>query len=674
MRLHGILLMLLCGCMAGNSQLAAAEFYLSPQGNDLYAGTRQAPWRTWEHAREQVRILKQTNPKEPITVYFLGGRYALQEPVCLDERDSGTPEAPVIYAAAPGETPIFTGSVAIRNWDRPEKFALDRDFMILRFPNEHKDHIYVADLKKAGVSDFGDPTELGLRPELFCDGALQTLARWPNRGMIRAGRAMGQTPTPPNWAGFKGYREGVFEYVGDHPAAWFYEPDVRLGGYWFWDWREEFLRVQRVDPAAHLIYTQPPYHQSGYRDSLRYFALNVLRELDTPGEWYLDRDKGLLFWYPPVTLTPDTEVTLSVLSAPYMLELNGCKNVIIQGLSFQESRGSGILVKEGENCRIEACRVERMGRNGIEVKGGRRHGISGCLLRTLGCSGVRMIGGDRRTLTPAEHFLENTVVEYFSLFKRTYEPALYAEGCGIRASHNRFWYSSSSAMRLEGNDILIEYNDIGRVVDESDDQGGLDIWYNPSYQGVVIRYNRWRDILGGTHCGAAGIRLDDMISGVHIYGNVLENCGSHHFGAIQINGGKDNLVENNLFWKTPAAVSFYEHPWSQQRWDETMARPEVQRKIYEEVDIRSELYLSRYPKLAHLQENACTNEIRHNLLVDSPALLIAGDARQKTEGNHLIASEGRTLQEVCSPEFLNRYGLEPIPLSEMGPRDNPWLP
>ncbi len=674
MKIYGLLLTLLGLCAGGGQSLSAAEFYLSPQGNDRNAGTRQSPWKTWEYAQEKVRALKQTNPDESVTVYFLGGHYAMQKPICLDEADSGTPEAPVVYAAAPGEKPIFTGSVAITDWKRPDQVSLDRDFMILRFPNEHKEHIYVADLNKAGITDFGDPTELGQRPELFCDGALQTLARWPNRGMVRAGRAMGSTPTPPNWAGFKGYQEGVFEYVGGHPGRWFYEPDVRLGGYWFWDWREEFQRVQRVDPSARLLYTQPPYHRSGYRDSLRYFALNALCELDTVGEWYLDRDKGLLFWYPPVELTQNTEVTLSLLDAPYMLELNGCKNVVIQGLSFQESRGSGILVKDGENCRIEACRVERMGRNGIEVSGGRHHGISGCLLRTLGCSGVRMIGGDRRTLTPAEHFVENTVVEYFSLFKRTYEPALYAEGCGIRASHNRFWYSSSSAMRLEGNDILIEYNDIGRVVDESDDQGGLDIWYNPSYQGIVIRYNRWRDILGGTHCGAAGIRLDDMISGVHIYGNVLENCGSHHFGAIQINGGKDNLVENNLFWKTPAAVSFYERPWSQQRWDETMARPEVQRKIYEEVDIRSELYLSRYPKLAHLAENACTNEIRNNLLVDAPALLIAGDARQKTEGNHLIRSEGRTLESVCEAGFLKQYGLEPIPLSEMGPQNNPWLP
>lgn len=320
-------LWLLAGSPTGGM---AAEFYVSPQGNDRNEGTRQAPWRSWEYARQQVRTIKQTDPQEPVTVYFLGGLYQMDRPVVLTAEDGGTPEAPVVYAAAPGEEPVFSGSVVLKSWQRPGNFALDRDYMILRFPTEYRDKIYAVDLKKAGVNDFGDPTELGLRPELFCDGQLQTLARWPNQGMTRIRRAMGTTPTTPNWAGFTGYKEGVFEYEGSHPGRWMHESDVRLGGYWFWDWREEFQRVDRVDPSARLIYIQKPYHTSGYRDSARYFALNLLCELDSPGEWYLDRDRGLLFWYPPVELTEHTEVTLSVLSAPYMLELNGCKNVTIQ--------------------------------------------------------------------------------------------------------------------------------------------------------------------------------------------------------------------------------------------------------------------------------------------------------------------------------------------------------
>ena len=82
-------------------------------------------------------------------------------------------------------------------------------------------------------------------------------------------------------------------------------------------------------------------------------------------------------------------------------------------------------------------------------------------------------GGDRKTLTPCDHFVEYTVVENFLLFQRTYEPAIHLDGCGIRIANNRFRHSSSSAMRLEGNDFIIEYNEVSQVVNESDDQGGI---------------------------------------------------------------------------------------------------------------------------------------------------------------------------------------------------------
>jgi len=143
-------------------------------------------------------------------------------------------------------------------------------------------------------------------------------------------------------------------------------------------------------------------------------------------------------------------------------------------------------------------------------------------------------------------------------------------------------------MRLEGNDFTIEYNEISQVVNESDDQGALDMWYNPSYRGVSIRFNRWSDITGGTHSGAAGVRLDDMISGVTIYGNIFERCGARLFGGVQIHGGKDNLVENNLFIQCNAAVTF--HVLDEKRWLEQLDSPEMKEQIFREVDIRSPFY------------------------------------------------------------------------------------
>ncbi len=234
------------------------------------------------------------------------------------------------------------------------------------------------------------------------------------------------------------------------------------------------------------------------------------------------------------------------------------------------------------------------------IEGGQHHGIFACTMNTLGCGGARVAGGDRRTLTPGRHFVENCTVSDISRLKRTYTPAVHLDGCGNRIAHNLFENMPSSALRIEGNDHLIELNVIRHVVQESDDQGGLDMFGNPLYRGVVIRWNRWSDIRGGTVSGAAGVRLDDMISGVAVQGNIFERCGGVAFGGVQIHGGKDNLVDGNLFVDCHAGISFSR--WGAKRWLES-----IQRFVSQASEPP---YASRYPDLAGLKEG-CGRELRH---------------------------------------------------------------
>jgi hypothetical protein len=643
------------------------EFYMSPVGNDQNPGTEAGPFQSFERAKQAVKEQLGDKPSVQVVVNVKGGTYLLSSPVFFTAEDSGTVRFPVIYKAVEGEEPVFTGSRELKNWkliDAPDKSCL--------LSPDANGKIYVTDIKAAGIEDFGDPTAIGRRPELFCNGQLQQLARWPDEGFVRAGRALGASLMPPTYTKERGTREGVFEYLSSRQNRWAAEKDARLGGYWYWDWSDEFQSVAKIDTLTRSIFLQEPYHHYGYKDSLRYFGINLISELDRPGEWYLDRSDGLLYWYPPKEINPENAaVTLSVFGAPYMVEMQNCSNVTLQGLTFREGRGSAVLISEGTNCVLSGCRIERFGTDGIHIEGGSAHGITGCVLNTFGCSGIHLKGGDRKTLTPAGHFVEHTVVENFSLFKRTYQPAVLVEGCGIRISNNRFCNSSSSAMRLEGNDMLIEYNEISHVVNESDDQGGIDTWYNPSYRGIVIRYNRWSDILGGTRHGAAGVRLDDMISGVHIVGNIFERCGSRAFGGVQIHGGKDNIVENNIFSECFAAVSFT--PWGEKRWLEQLESPVIRKKIYEDVNILSELYQQRYPELKNIREHADVNTIRNNLVIDCKNLFVHDNGRQILENNTIAKKDGKTIEEFCTPEVLKSYGLQRIPVEDIGPKLNPWI-
>lgn len=638
------------------------RLYVSVNGNDLNPGSKKQPLASLNAAVEKLRDIKMTQQyKDPIEIIVGGGKYFMEEPVVLEQEDSGNEKSPVIIRAENGQCPYFTGSVTLKEW-----WLLEDESKLLLLDSSIAGKVYVTSLKELGIKNLGDPTDLGERPDLICNGNVQTLARWPDQGFTLAGQAIGRTELPLTYVRKHGTKEGDFEYIGKRQDRWANEPDARAGGYWYWDWSEEFHRIGRIDTVSRTLYIREPYHRYGYKDSLRYFGLNLFCEIDRPGEWYLDRNSGLLYWYPPEGIIPaGAEVTFTLFSAPYMVEMKKCSYLKLQGLRFIESRGSGILIREGGHCLIEDCRFDRFGRDGIHVEGGTHHGISGCMLATLGCSGIKMSGGDRKNLIPADHFIKNCIVKDFSLFKRTYEPAVHLSGCGIRISHNRFSNSSSSAMRLEGNDFLIEFNKVDHVVNESDDQGGIDIFYNPSYRGIVIRYNHWSDITGGTRHGAAGVRLDDMISGVLVYGNLFERCGARDFGAVQIHGGKDNTIGYNLFYECNAAVSFT--PWNEERWLKELDSPQIRKKIYEDVDISTPVYLERYPELKDIRQNPNVNKIGKNLIVDCRNQFLRKNDKQVENNNIALPSGGKTVQSFYSGRLLKKYGLKPIPVHQMGP-------
>jgi hypothetical protein len=89
-----------------------------------------------------------------------------------------------------------------------------------------------------------------------------------------------------------------------------------------------------------------------------YFGLNLFCEMDMPGEWYLDRTDGLLYWFVPEGINPNqAQVTLSVFNAPFMVEMKGCSHLTLQGLTFQEGRGSAVSIRDGESCGLRIAEL-----------------------------------------------------------------------------------------------------------------------------------------------------------------------------------------------------------------------------------------------------------------------------------------------------------------------------
>ena len=106
----GLLLRVALGLVVTGGSYAA-EFYVSPAGNDAWAGTRRRPYATLERARDAIRELKQQQGglKQPVTVCLRKGTYFLKRTLALGPEDSGTKDCPITYCARGSEDVTISG-------------------------------------------------------------------------------------------------------------------------------------------------------------------------------------------------------------------------------------------------------------------------------------------------------------------------------------------------------------------------------------------------------------------------------------------------------------------------------------------------------------------------------------------------------------------------------------
>jgi len=98
---------------------ARATLWVSVSGDDRNPGTEDQPFRSIEHARDEVRTLNR-NMADDITV-FIAGEYHVDQPIVFGPEDSGTNGFSIIYTAAPDERPLISGAVRIEGWSVADK-------------------------------------------------------------------------------------------------------------------------------------------------------------------------------------------------------------------------------------------------------------------------------------------------------------------------------------------------------------------------------------------------------------------------------------------------------------------------------------------------------------------------------------------------------------------------
>ncbi|MBI5095414.1 MAG: right-handed parallel beta-helix repeat-containing protein [Candidatus Hydrogenedentes bacterium] len=588
--------------LAASSQTQAAEFHVSPDGADANAGTAAAPFATLTHARDAVRAVKPGAglPTGGLTVWLHKGTYPLTESFKLTAEDSGVAGKLIIYRAVAGEEVRLVGGRTIP----AEAFKPAADTAIMdRLDPAARPHVLCANLKELGITNYGEfPDNFENAPpimELFFDDQRMSLARWPNDEWATIAKVIESGPA--SWRNHDSDKPGTFAYDGDRPSRWLKAPAVWVHGYWCFDWASETKKVKTIDTEKKEITFTTPHHYgigSGNPAARRFYAVNLLEELDQPGEYYIDRAAGMLYFSPP-KLIGEGRAVVSTLADP-VIKIEGASFITLQGLTVETCVANGIEVTGGQGVRIAACRVRNTGQNGVVVKDGAKHTVVACDIYDTGMGGVLISGGDRKTLTPSGHEVLNNHIYRVSRRQRTHAYQLQIGGVGVHVAHNLLHDAPHQAIGLGGNDHIIEYNDIHHTGMETDDCGAFYMGRNPSERGTIIRYNFWHDIGSALSHGSCAIYFDDGAGGQTVFGNVFYKAAGGSFGAVFNHGGHDNIAENNVFVECKKAIGAA--PWDDKRWKDYVNAPLWQQVLLKDVDITKPPYIERYPDLKGFME------------------------------------------------------------------------
>jgi hypothetical protein len=608
------------------------EIYVAVNGSATAAGTQDQPVNSIAKALELADAVSKKNVSK-MQILVRGGTYYADKTLQIVEGQTWHSTVPLSIEAYQKETVILHGGKTINN--DLIKPVSDKKYLV-RFQPEVRSRIREIDLKAAGV-DPGTLRAVGFgRPmapswmEVFLNGVPGQIARWPNKGtvpidsVLNGGTAdtgkkiVAIKPIEPK-EGLIGVRlsetdrrvvnfkptdtvkktgpvkpvdttkkGGMFTYNDPRPSEWKEPQKVWLTGFFMWGYADDAVPVEKIDTIRRIITTALPtkYGFASGKPWRAYYAYNMPEEIDVPGEYYVDTDKGMLYFLPPDILK---SVELSVLEDP-ILEIKGTSNLQLKKLQFTCSRGMGVYLERTTGTRIDGCTFTNLGmmailmgrgvepskdekieksdkpvlpvaKNTIDIikyiydnttfdsEAGTDNGIINCKIYQTGTGGIYMSGGNRLTLTPAHNFVKNCLVHDFNRIEKTYRPGIYIAGVGNSISNCEIYNSPSVAILLHGNNHVIEYNNIYHTTLEVDDMGAIYYGRDPSERGNVVRYNYFHN-LGGQNKTMA-IYHDDGACGMQVTGNIFYRAGTV---AGFIGGGQDNNYAYNIILNTRYAL------------------------------------------------------------------------------------------------------------------------
>ncbi len=536
--------------ISSNPNSNIVRIYVSDSnGNDAAEGNIDSPVKTVEEAKKRAQIIDKNTTK--VEIIIRGGHYRFLTPMNFDAADSGTKENPVVYKAYEGEKVYFKASVPL---DMSKAERITDEATLSRIKDDIEDKVFKLDLAAQGY-----PKEKLFKPYvcgmygmdqandeemnyIYFDGEEQMFASFPNdRGYAY-------------WE--KTIDDRTIQIKEDNIDNWTDISNAWLQSFNTYDYSvcRHSLSEVNADKKTITVVPNAGAEMKGYY-SKRWRVYNILEEMDIPGEFYLDYNNAMLYFFPPKYIT-DSTLEMSV--GTRIILGQEVDNVYFEGIEFSQTRSSAVKLTDVDNIDFYNCRFIDIGTRGIVVSGStpsiaegshwqktNKHGsynmnIKGCDFVNTGASAIRLTGsGDVDTITPSNNVIEDCFFHRVS--NRSFWDSIWLAGCGDEVKNCLFSNNPHQAIRMAGSELRVNHNEIHDILRENDDAGAIYGGMHAIWRGWDVSYNYIHDLKSiqtMVYNATLGIYNDDAQEGNYDHHNILVNLktgiNSNHAGALDI--------------------------------------------------------------------------------------------------------------------------------------------
>jgi len=609
--------------------------YVAPGGVEPGNGSLDHPFTSVSQALQTIRGERAEGKSPDVTIYLRKGEYMITKSIEMDSSLSN-----ITLASYKDEKVVFTGGIEIPP-NALEQVELNGE------------KVFLVDLRKLGLTNYGEMRNVGFRrpygkswAEIFVNGEPLHLAKWPNHGLVAMGKVLDAGSVPRN--GDYSDRGGLFVCDSSRILRWKNPGEIWIGGYFNYGYADDAVRIAMINKKDKTIKTAEAtlYGFSSGKPFNQWYAYNIKEELDDPGEYYIDRNTGELFFIPPDNNQPKT-LKISMLDEPF-IDLYKTKNVKIKGITFECSRFIGVTMAETENVVLDSCTFRNLGSLGVSIgvgikafkeyrhagtgeplrsilgsihehiydnttfdsRGGEKNGVVKCTFYNLGSGGVSLSGGNRMTLEPGNNYVDNCLFHDINRIDRSYRPAVHLMGAGNIVSHCEIYNAPGVALYLHGNNHLIENNYIHNVCLEVDDMGAFYYGRDASELGNIVRHNIFANI--PSRYSTQAIYQDDGACGLIVDQNIFYKAARN----AMLMSGSDNRFTNNVVIDAPMGILSTNHGTGSK--DEHIKRLNA-------VNFLSAPYVNAYPFISNYKdisflENPARNFVLGNFFIGTERL------------------------------------------------------